>query len=167
MNGPQAFAAAFAGGHMSFNGTVADVTEEQAKSLPPGVVHPIGELVAHVLHTEDVMINQLQGKPPIWESEAWGSRLGLGMMALHDRETARAYQATPAQLAEYGQKVFANTDAYLAGLTDADLDREVNVIGRPQKVGEVLGGLVLGNTYAHTGEISALKGLHGAKGYPF
>jgi hypothetical protein len=27
--------------------------------------------------------------------------------------------------------------------------------------------MLLGNAYAHTGEISALKGMLGSKGYPF
>jgi hypothetical protein len=32
---------------------------------------------------------------------------------------------------------------------------------------DVLSNFLVGNTLAHTGEISALKGLQGAKGYPF
>jgi len=34
-------------------------------------------------------------------------------------------------------------------------------------MGTFLTTLLLGNTYAHMGEISALKGLLGSKGYPF
>lgn len=34
-------------------------------------------------------------------------------------------------------------------------------------LGQFLTGFVIANTYAHTGEIPALKGLQSAKGYPF
>lgn len=169
MNGAEAMRASFAGAHNWYNGTVADVTEEQSKSLPPGVVHPIGELAAHILNTEDSMIAMAKAQPTIWESEGWGAKLGIDTMFMHggSNEVARATRVNVADLAEYGQKVFANTDAYLASLTDADLDREIEVLGSKMKAGDFLGGILLGNTYAHVGEISALKGLHGAKGYPF
>ncbi|MGE0228798.1 MAG: DinB family protein [Dehalococcoidia bacterium] len=167
MNGVQAFQASFGGAHNWFNGTVADVTEEQATSVPAGVAHPIGELAAHVLHSEDGAISMVTGEPTIWEAEGYGQKLGIEFVFSQDHEVARALRTTPAQLSEYAQKVFARTDAYLASLTDADLDREVNAFGQMMPLGQFLGAVLLGNTYAHTGEISALKGLHSAKGYPF
>ncbi len=45
--------AAFGGAHQWFSGTMADVTEAQANFVPPGIAHPIGELAAHVVHSED------------------------------------------------------------------------------------------------------------------
>lgn len=167
MNGVQAMQAAFAGAHNWFSGTVADVSDEQSKSVPPGVVHPIGELAAHVLHTEDGILAMIQGKPPIWEAEGYGAKLGLAMMAMHDTMGARSYMVNVGDLAEYQQKVFASTNAYVASLTEADLDGEIELFGSKHKLGDFLTGILLGNTYVHTGEISALKGLHGAKGYPF
>lgn len=74
-------------------------------------------------------------------------------------------------MAGYGRKVFENTEAFLTSLKDGDLDRELNLkqFGFPMDmtVGNFLSRMVLGNTYAHTGEISALKGTMGLKGYPF
>ncbi len=35
------------------------------------------------------------------------------------------------------------------------------------KVADALSNALIGNNLAHTGEISALKGLQGAKGYQF
>jgi len=36
-----------------------------------------------------------------------------------------------------------------------------------QTVGFVLDNVLLGHAYCHCGEISALKGIQGKKGYPF
>jgi hypothetical protein len=167
MNAVQAFQAASACAHNWYSGTVADVTDEQATSVPAGVAHPIGELAAHILHSEDSAVAMATRKPPIWESQGYGERLGIQFVFSQDHAVARALKTSPAALAEYGAKVFANTDACLASLGDADLDREMDVFGQNMSVGAFLGGVLLGNTDAHVGEISALKGLHGAKGSPF
>ncbi len=167
MNGVQTLGASFQAAHNWYSGTVGDVTPEQAKHVPAGVVHPIGELAAHILHTEDGFVSMLQGAPTIWESEGYGTKLGIAWVFAQDHAVARAMQTTPADLAEYAAKVFAKTDAYVASLSDADLDREVEIFGNKMPIGGALGGLLLANTFAHVGEISALKGLSGAKGYPF
>lgn len=161
---------AYNASHWWYQGTIDGVTEAQANFLPPGVAHPIGELAAHTLQSEDGMINMLQGQPPLWVRDGWGERLGLPMVMQQTTEAARAFRCDPSALAEYGKAVYANTDAYFAGLQPADLDREIDLsamgIGT-RKLGEVLTGMVLGNNFAHTGEISALKGMQGLRGYPF
>jgi hypothetical protein len=67
--------------------------------------------------------------------------------------------------------VFASTDAFLAALSDDELNRELELVplGFPSNmtVGDFLSQMLLGNTYAHTGEISFVKGSLGNKGYPF
>ncbi|MSQ15433.1 MAG: hypothetical protein EXR50_06175 [Dehalococcoidia bacterium] len=74
-------------------------------------------------------------------------------------------------MAEYAKVVFANTDSFLGSLKDSDLEREIDLLqfGFPNNMtmGAFLGQMLLGNTYAHTGEISALKGVMSMKGYPF
>jgi len=173
MNAVGVLKSAFAGAHMWYQGTVADLTEEQANIVPPGVAHPIGELTAHILHCEDVMINQvIWGKPPLWEQDGWKVKVGGDLMVDHpDAVAARAYRCNlPAMLA-YGEAVFANTEAFLEGIEDGDLDRELELVslGFPSNmtVAVFLTQMLLGNTYAHTGEISSLKGSLGKKGYAF
>ena len=70
----------------------------------------------------------------------------------------------------YKRQVFAHTDGYLSGLSAEDLDRPFDLSSwgmGAMPVGQILTTMLLGNTYAHTGEISALKGTLGLKGYPF
>jgi hypothetical protein len=166
MNGVDVLKTAIAASHEWYQGTVADLTPEQAGYLPEGVVHPISELVTHVLQTEDYVITQvLQGQPTLWERDGWGDRLSLPFVVRHDTETARSFKADVASLQPYAEAVYAQTDSYLNQLSETDLDREFDFGVRKMNLAQVLFIIMIGNTLAHTGEISALKGLQGAKGY--
>lgn len=162
---------AFAGAHMWFEGTVADITAEQSEARPPGQCHSITELIAHVLHCEDHMLAAfVVGTDSLWEREHWSAKTGLPLLVdLPDRPVSSA-AADPGLLRDYGRKVFAQTDACLSGLTPAQLEGDVDLSGAgmgKMPLATFLLTMLLGNTYAHTGEISALKGIAGAKGYPF
>lgn len=65
--------------------------------------------------------------------------------------------------------MYEATDRYLAAVDDAALERDLDLsavgIGR-RTVGWLLAHPMLGNITMHCGEISCLKGLQGAKGYP-
>lgn len=170
MNAVDVLRAAFGGAHRWYEGTTAGITADQANQLPAGIAHPIGSQMAHVMHAEDALIGMLSQQPPLWESQGWGQTLGLPMLSTQTTEGSRAFRCDPAQLEDYRQAVFARTDAYLSSLSPEDLDRPLDLsswgIGTIS-VGQFLTTMLLGNTYAHTGEISALKGTMGLKGYPF
>ena len=82
----------------------------------------------------------------------------------------RRVQVDLSALRAYAEAVYAATDAYLASLSDSDLERELDLTAvgfGKQKIGWMLNLLVLNRIGTETGEISALKGIQGAKGYPF
>src|SRR5262249_20019387 len=123
MNGVATIRSAFAGAHDWYLGKVADVGPEEANHVPSGACHPIGALMAHILHAEDFMMNTaVQGEPPLWESDGWAARVGGAMLVSPEESAARAYRCDPGRLAEYATAVFANTDTVLGGFTDGDLD---------------------------------------------
>lgn len=161
---------AFDASHQWYQGTVADLDAEQANVVPAGRAHPIASQMAHILQSEDGMVNMLQGQAPLWERDGWGERLGLPMLYSQTTEGSRAFRCDPAALADYNKAVYAQTDAYLGSLSPEDLDRPIDFsswgLGE-MPLANVLTGLLLGNTFAHTGEISALKGTQGLQGYPF
>ena len=169
MNGVEAVKRAVGHSHGWFEGTIADLTQEQADFMPPGMAHPIGELVAHVLQSEDFIINgMLQGQPSVWERDGWEAKLGIPNVVMHTQETARGFKGDVQALRPYQEAVFASTQVYLDSLTEADLDREVEGMGEgPTTVVDAITNALVGNNLAHTGEISALKGVQGAKGYAF
>jgi hypothetical protein len=85
-------------------------------------------------------------------------------------EWARRVQVDLPELKMYAQAVYASTDAYLAGLSDTDLDRQLDLTGAgfgKQTLAWVLNLLIVNHIGTETGEIAALEGIQGAKGYPF
>src|SRR5262249_37445678 len=151
--------------------TMADVTQEQAHWIPPGIANPIGALYAHAYLEQDALIHHvLQGQPPLFAS-SWSGRTGVAQpqMAM-ELEWARSLQPDLRALRRYGDAVYSDTQAYLARLTDVDLPRELDLspVGLGTRtVGWLFSALVAGHINNMTGEISCLKGLQGAKGYPF
>ena len=166
--------------HGLLEGTVADVTPEQAHWFPPGTAHPIGATYAHVVLSEDgTMHGVLKRSLPLF-ARTWVRKTGVselppmpnpGTTGFPDWSAwARKVRVDLAAMRQYAQAVYAVSDEYLASLPDDDLNRSINlsVLG----LGEVtmkfilINGL-LGNAFAHCGEISCLKGLQGKRGYPF
>ncbi len=73
----------------------------------------------------------------------------------------------PSAVDAYRDAVWASTAAYLATLTEADLDRELEFRpGATMTVASYFTRLMVNNNFSHVGEISVVKGLQGLKGYP-
>ncbi len=85
-------------------------------------------------------------------------------------EWTRSVQVNLPLFKEYAQAVYTSTTEYVSSLGAADLERPVDLsnlgLGQ-QNVAFVLTTIVDWHIDAHCGEISCLKGLQGAKGYPF
>jgi hypothetical protein len=166
--------------HQLVEGTIANVTPEQAHWSPPGVAIPVGATYAHIVISEDGTINGLlKGSAPLFAS-TWASKAGVSELPpMMNPEKpgfpdwsgwSRRVQVDLADLRPYAKAVYAATDDYLASLTDDDLNRSVDlsVLGLGKStVGYILINGILGNAFSHGGEISCLKGLQGVRGYPF
>jgi uncharacterized damage-inducible protein DinB len=158
--------------HETLEGTMQGVTPEQTHWLPTGTANPLGATYVHVLTSEDGVFNgMLQGGAPLLAA-AWAGKMGLSEMPPTDESWdawAHRVQVDLVALSKYGQAVYAATDEYLAGLSDQDLDRPVDLASwgmGEQTLGWLL-SLMMVHIGWHTGEIACLKGLQGAKGYPF
>jgi hypothetical protein len=158
--------------HEWLEGTMADVTAEQADWTPPGVATPLGASYAHAVFSEDMIVNgMLRGVAPLYAGQ-WAGK--TGQSELHPDQDWTNYKAWTRNVRldldaarAYAQAVYAATDDYLAHLAPEDLDREINAFGAPASVGLVLANYVAGHCHDLMGEISCLKGLQGARGYPF
>ncbi len=149
--------------------TVGEVTEEQVHYLPEGRALPVGAAYAHVIFSEDILIQTLKGQEPLFET---GTATGASepmpnfMKGWEDYAGwTRRVRFDLAQLRDYAQKVYANTDAYLASLSEADLDRP-DPWGQ-KGLGYFISRALIGHIDNLTGEISAAKGFQGLQGYPF
>ena len=70
-------------------------------------------------------------------------------------------------LHEYAQVVTEAIQHWLATLTPEDLEHKMESPVGEVTLGQVLEAFVIWHINAHCGEISALKGCLGARGYPF
>ena len=163
--------------HQVVEGTMADVTPEQAHWSPPGIATPLGASYAHVILSEDLVVNgMLKQAAPLMASD-WAGRTGLsepmplpGPGWVDYAGWNRRVQVELPALKEYAQAVYASTGEYLSSLTPEDLDTPIDLSGlgfSQSNLGWVLSALVVGHVNNIAGEISCLKGLQGAKGYPF
>jgi uncharacterized damage-inducible protein DinB len=161
----------------ALQGTVADVDNEMAHQKPGGLANPIGAQYAHVLTSEDGIVNgMLKGGAPLFASEFAG-RAGFdtpppsqaeGQAGLADwHQWANSVKVDMDSLRSYAQAVHAATDAYLEQVSDAEL-----MASMPTPLGEMttaglLSAAVTSNHNMHCGEIACMKGIHGKRGYPF
>jgi len=131
--------------------------------LPGSTANPIFSIYLHVYVTEDRIIHRERAQPPLLESQGWRERLGFDPAAPWavpehpDLDACRAY----------ARAVHAVTRAYLAALTPSALDEEIETPrGRRPRVAS-LSLMLVTHKLTHLGEIAALLGCQGAKGFPF
>ena len=156
--------------HGFLDATIEGVTSEQAYWTPPGTANPLAATYVHAIASEDLAINMvLKGGAPLYATE-WAEKTGISeIQPLTTVEWAHRVRIDLPTTRSYAQAVQAATDAYLATLTDEDLARVLDLtsFGLGQMtIGTLLNRMVLGHIDNMTGEISVLKGLQGAKGYP-
>lgn len=158
---------------MVVNGTVADVSPEQATHVPDGIAHPIGANFAHAIMSEDAVVNGLLRKQQPLMATTFADKTGTdkSMPQFGEggmNEWARSVKVDMGVLKEYAQAVHAQTDEYISNLSDHDLDQKIEFGGMgPQSIAQVITLIAIVHPSNHIGEVSALKGLAGSKGYPF
>ena len=152
--------------------TIADCSPVTLhRTLPGATITSIASIYAHVVFTEDMIIQgMLQQKPPVYQSQGWGSRVSVAMPATPELKVdwAHGVKMDLPAFREYAKAVYAATDAYASGLSDAAIDRKVDTgfIGE-QTVAFILTNIAAWHVAEHGGEIAALKGVQGLKGLPF
>jgi len=160
--------------------TIANVAEEQAHWIPPGVAMPIGAHYAHVVLSQDGAVNGVfKGGTPLFAA-AWAGKTGVSdLPPVSDPAkpgfsdwsgwSKRVKVDIPATR-KYASAVYAATDEFLASLSLGDLERPVDLtavgLGK-STMGFVINNGIVGNAFTHCGEISCLKGQQGKRGYPF
>lgn len=160
----------------TFESTAADIKEEHVHKDPGGMAYPLGATYAHLVFSEDAIVaGMLQGKAPLSETE-WKDKTGASspMPAMDanwekaNYDWSKSVQVDMSKMREYAKAVYAATDAYMDTLKEEDLEKELDLgpMGK-QTVVHVIYSFLIGHTNSLAGELSALKGVHGAKGYPF
>jgi DinB superfamily len=141
------------------------------KKLPGSTCNSIGVIFAHTVFSEDGIVNGMfEGKPPIYVAQGWEAKTGVphpGTGPGQDPDWASKVNMDIPKFQEYAKAVYANTDAYLSSLSDADLEKKVQGPIGETTVGWFLTTILATHFPGHAGEIAALKGVQGLKGLPF
>ena len=171
MNGVNALREGIQWGTEILEMVMADVGDEQARTVPPGIANPIGALYAHAyLGADGVLHGLLQSVPPLFAT-TWADKTGVQAPQMNlGLDWARGLQPDLPAIRQYGQAVTEAIFAYLDHLGDDDLDRQLDLSGEglgQRSVGWAINALIAAHHNNMAGEISALKGTLGAKGYPF
>jgi len=157
-------------------GTMADVTQAQMDFVPPGIANPLGATYAHVICSEDLVVQGMFRQVPPLAMSTWSGRTGLSEpMPMPGPDwpsygpwTRRVHVDLTAVRA-YAQAVATETDQWLSSLSDADLDQPMDLssVGLGQHTWASAIAALLGNHLGtESGEIAVLKGIQGARGYP-
>jgi hypothetical protein len=149
----------------------ADLTQEQADWVPPGIANPIGALYWHTMTSVDYVVHKwCQEEEPLSQGAGWQERVLIAGGQDGGEETLeqmRAMRVNLPELHNYAQAVAEAAQGWLSSLEPQDLEREVSTSLGEQTLAQLLETFVIWHINAHCGEVAALKGCLGAKGYPF
>lgn len=152
------------------DGVVAAVPSEALFARIDGsTIGSAASTYVHMVTAEDMVVHSWYlNKPTVFESGGWAAKFGVtelgGMRSLAGPDGP---SIDVPLFQQYAKAVYAATDAFLAGLTEADLQTEVRGPNGQQPLADSL-PVMLGSHYLHhAGEVSALVGVQGQKGLPF
>lgn len=161
--------------HGVLEGTMDGVIDEVAHFMPSGTANPIAGVYAHLVFSEDFFIhNFLKKAPPIMET-TFQNKTGASAVQPTDWEVAypkwlKEVKIDVKVFREYAKNVFAESEAYVASLSDEDLERDVDMSAMGmgnKKAYDLIANIISGHTFSIAGEVAVLKGIQGLKGYPF
>jgi hypothetical protein len=135
----------------------ADLTQEQADWRPPGDASTIGAIYSHTITHTDFIVQKV----------CIGKNYTILVDPPPEKITMQDVQVDLPALHEYARNVRTAAQDWLASLSPADLEQTVETAFGKFNLGQFLDAYIIWHINAHCGEISALKGCQGAKGYPF
>lgn len=145
-------------------GAVADLTDDElAERLGDGA-NTVAWLVWHLARVQDAQVAPLAGREQVWTAHGWADRFGLPF-----DDAATGYGQDPAEAARvrvpaellvgYAQAATRVTTAYLATLSDEDLDGVVDEDWDPPVTRGVRLVSVLGDVLEHAGQAAFVRGV--------
>ncbi len=173
----QALAGALQAAQQTLDATMANVDDTLANRPAPGNANPIGSCYVHVFVAEDGVLNGLLlGKQPRFASDfagRTGANQPMPMPGMVEGDIGAWYKTSKIDIAdarEYAKAVNADALRFISEADDETLSRMIDMsfVGAGQMpLAAVFAVFVIGHINNLCGEISAIKGVLGQKGYPF
>ncbi len=148
------------------------LTEEDLNWMPDKESNSIGWLVWHLTRQQDAQVASLMGEKQLWIKDEWHTKfnrdahpsdIGFG----HTPEQVAAFQSPDiTTLLDYLQATVKRTIQFFKGLTEKDLDRELD---EPQYQPIPTVGVrlisILDDSVIHAGQAAYIRGLIQGKGW--
>jgi uncharacterized damage-inducible protein DinB len=138
--------------------------DELARPPAPGA-NTVGWLVWHLTRVQDDHVAEVAGRPQVWAEGDWAGRFGLDPATTDtgygwSAEQVAALRPESADvLVAYHDAVAERTTAFLATLTDADLDRVVDERWDPPVTLGVRLVSVANDDLEHVGQAAYVRGI--------
>ena len=138
--------------------------DELARPPAPGA-NTVGWLVWHLTRVQDDHVAEVAGRPQVWAEGDWARRFGLDPASTDtgygwSAEQVAALRPESADvLVAYYQAVAERTTAFLATLTEADLDRVVDERWDPPVTLGVRLVSVADDDLEHVGQAAYVRGI--------
>lgn len=151
---------------------LADLSREDLVWQPHPDSNSIGWLVWHLARQQDAQAAALMGEEQLWINEGWHQKFGRPAdpkdIGFGDKsEDVAAFQPPGKEvMLDYLRAVVERTISYFRGLTEKDLDRELN---EPQFQPLPTVGIrlvsILEDCIIHAGQAAYIRGIRQGKGW--
>lgn len=158
--------------HWIMDGTMADVDQELANRQPAGAANSIGSTYMHFAFSEDWFVNNVIRQQAKLAEATFEGRTGadkpeppMGQGLLGD--WYHTVRVDIDQAREYARAVTHASEEAVGALSESELVREVDLGFYKGSLAACIEMFLTGHCNCLCGEISAIKGTFGLKGYPF
>jgi uncharacterized damage-inducible protein DinB len=143
---------------------LAGLTSEQLTARVDSDANSIGWLIWHLTRIQDDHVAGVAGTEQVWMSEGWVDRFNLPLEPSdhgygHSSEQVAMVVVDADLLRQYYDAVHDATLAFIAGLTDDDLDRVVDDRWDPPVTLGVRLVSVIHDDVTHTGQAAFIRGI--------
>ena len=143
---------------------LAGLTREQLAARVDSKANSIGWLIWHLTRIQDDHVAGVAGTEQVWMSEGWVDRFELPLEPSdhgygHSSEQVAMVVVDADVLRQYYDAVHEAPLTFIAGLTDADLDRVVDDRWDPPVTLGVRLVSVIHDDVTHTGQAAFIRGI--------
>jgi uncharacterized damage-inducible protein DinB len=144
---------------------VEGLSAEQLSARVGPEANPVGWLGWHLLRVQDDHVAEVAGLEQVWTAGGWEQRFGLPFDAsatgygFSAEEVAATRVPSADLLLGYAAAVHEQTEGFLRGLSDDDLDRVVDTRWDPPVTLGVRLVSVLSDDLQHVGQAAYVRGL--------
>jgi uncharacterized damage-inducible protein DinB len=152
--------------HRGFRGAPEGLSDQQLHFVPEGQSHSVAWCMWHAARIEDLFFQQIfQGKPSEWETGGWAAMTGLPEKGFgtgqSTEDAASLHIASLDQFRGYQARVAELSAAFFDSASEKDLEREVKLGERTEKLGESINLHLVIHLNGHRGEVNLLRGMMG------